>query len=58
MEWRDRNRMPERAADGTRAEMVNVPKAHEGVGRALRNAFAAGVPELPRDMSALLERLR
>lgn len=47
-DWRDR----------ARGEIVHTPQAHDGVGRALRNAFEGPLNEMPRDFGALLDRLR
>jgi hypothetical protein len=38
-------------------ETVAVPRAHEGVGNALRACFTPRGNELPADMCALLTRL-
>jgi len=41
--------------DGMRP--VHVPPAHEGIGRALRNAYAPGGAALPADFENLLGRI-
>jgi hypothetical protein len=38
--------------------LVSPPAVHQGVGDALRSAFAPECPRLPNDLEELLSRLR
>ncbi|MET0269244.1 MAG: hypothetical protein ABW173_02340 [Sphingomonas sp.] len=38
-------------------ETVSVPKAHEGIGAALRAAYLPRVSDMPADIAALLDKL-
>jgi hypothetical protein len=57
MEWRDHIRVSTQGFRVSRMQRVDAPKAHEGVGNALRSAFAPTIHDLPADMIELLAKL-
>ena len=57
MNWQDIPRKGEEAQRGRHALFVPAPPCHEGVGNALRAAFAPPPKNLPDDFLDLLARI-